>query len=157
MRAFLKRWLTSTGALGLALMLLAACDPPLDPIFHAKFHSFERDGVVYETRSQFDPFERGWFIRALSIQQPLTVADRDFTLQLVSDQLGPLLCSGNAMKVLSGTSWNKFAGYRTSYLEDPGVFQLVGRCTSAPPSGEPLMRRPPVSVAYPAYPAFTVR
>lgn len=147
MRAFLKRRLAIFGLLGLALSLLAACDPPLDPIFHAKFHSFERDGVVYETRSQFDPFERGWFIRVVSIQRPLTIADRDFTLQLVSNELGPLLCSGNAIAVLSGTSWNKLAGYRTSFLKGPGVFQLVGRCTSNPPEPGPRITRLP---AYPA-------
>lgn len=147
MHAFLKRRLAAFGLLGFALTALAACDPPLDPIFDAKFHSFERDGIIYETRSQFDPFERGWFIRALSLQRPLTLADRDFTLQLVSDQLGPLLCSGNALDVLDGTSWNRFAGYRTSFL-DGGVFQLVGRCTNDPPSAGPLLRR---AAGYPAF------
>lgn len=148
MRAFLRRWLVALGLPGLALTLLAACDPPLDPIFHAKFHGFERDGVVYETRSQFDPFQAGWVIRALSIQQPLTIADRDFTLQLVSDQLGPLLCSGNALDVLSGKSWNSLVGYQTSFLEGPGVFQLIGRCTSNPPSSEPLPRHPATHPAF---------
>ncbi|HET7410961.1 MAG TPA: hypothetical protein VFJ13_12255 [Paracoccaceae bacterium] len=120
--------------LAVCLLTLAACDPPLEEVFPARFYSFDRGGIVYETRAQFDPFEHGWFVRVTSIQDPLEADDLDFALALTETDLGPLICGGNALDVEPGEVWNPLAGDQVEFLDDLDSFQFVGRCTGAPPA-----------------------
>ena len=117
----------------LAVLALAACDPPLEDMFPARFYSFEREGTVYEARAQFDPFEHGWFLRITSIERPLEVGDLELALALAKNGVGPLVCDGNALEVEPGGVWNPLAGDQIEFLDDLGTYQLVGRCTDEPP------------------------
>ena len=120
--------------MALCLLTLAACDPPLEEVFPARFYSFDRDGIIYETRAQFDPFEHGWFVRVTSIQSPLGPNDLDFALSIAENDLGPHICDGNALGVEPGNVWNPAAGDQIEYLAGLGTYSLVGRCTDEPPA-----------------------
>jgi hypothetical protein len=117
----------------LAVLALAACDPPLEEVFPARFYSFEQDGIVYEARAQFDPFEHGWFLRVTSIEVPMEADDLDLAVSLAENAVGPLVCDGDALDVEPGGVWNPLAGGQVEFLEYLDTFQLVGRCTDQPP------------------------
>lgn len=123
MRAFLP----------LCLLMLAACDPPLEEVFPARFYSFDHNGLTYEARAQFDPFKHGWSVRMTSIQHPLEPRDMEFAVALAENELGPQLCGGNALEVETGEAWGAMAGRQILYLDGPETFMFVGSCTSAPP------------------------
>lgn len=119
--------------LPLAVLGLAACDGPLEELFPPRFYSFDRAGITYEARAQFDPFEMGWFVRILSIEAPLEAEDVEIATRIAEADLGPLLCDGNALDVEPGGVWNPLAGSQVAYMEDLDAWHLVGRCTDAPP------------------------
>ena len=139
--------------LPLGVLVLAACDPPLDELYPARFYAFETDGITYQVRAQYDPFERGWFTRVTSIERPLHADDLAFATGLVENDLGPLVCDGNVLDVEPGDIWNPLAGDQIEFIEGPGSFQLVGRCGDAPPARVVIgvFAEPPVEVTVQSY------
>ena len=112
----------------LAVLALAACDPPLTEITPPRFYSFEREGIAYDMRAQFDPFEWGWFVRVWSLEVPLDLRDQGRVIQVVEQDLGPRLCGGEQMVVEPGEVWNPLAGDQIERLPDFGGWQFVARC-----------------------------
>ncbi len=118
--------------LPLAVLALAACDPPMGELFPPRFYTFDRDGIAYDVRAQYDPFAMSWFTRVTSIERPLEADDEGLATALVEQDLGREVCGGNMLAVRPGEVWNPMAGDRVAFLEDLGSFQLVGRCSSTP-------------------------
>lgn len=125
--------------LPLAVLAMAACDPPLEELYPPRFYAFDRDGITYDVRAQYDPFARKWFTRVMSIERPLDADDGAFATALVEQDLGPQLCGGDYLAVQPGEVWNPLAGDRVEFLEDLGAWHLVGACSDIP--------APPAAVA----------
>ena len=118
--------------LPLAVLALAACDPPLEELYPPRFYGFDRAGITYDVRAQYDPFARKWFTRVMSIERPLELDDAALASALVERDLGRELCEGNLLDVEPGEVWNPLAGDRVEFLEDLGAWHLVGSCTDTP-------------------------
>ncbi len=114
--------------LPLAVMALAACDPPMTELTPPRFYTFEREGISYDMRAQFDPFVRGWFVRVWSIEVPMDARDEAIAKQLVEAQLGPRLCGGEPLRIEPGRVWNGQAGDGIEVLPDFPGYQFVARC-----------------------------
>ena len=112
----------------LAVLALAACDPPLTEITPPRFYSFEREGIAYDMRAQYDPFEMGWFVRVWSLEVALDTRDLARTMQIVEQDLGPRLCGGEQMLVEPGEVWNPLAGDQIQQLPAYAGWQFVARC-----------------------------
>jgi hypothetical protein len=112
----------------LALVALAACDPPMTELFPPRFYGFEREGISYDLRAQYDPFESGWFVRVWSLETDLDARDLARTVQIVEQDLGPRLCEGDQMLVEPGEVWNPLAGDEIEPLPAFGGWQFVARC-----------------------------
>ncbi len=112
----------------LALVALAACDPPMTEITPPRFYSFESGGIDYDVRAQFDPLEWGWFVRVWSLEVPLDFRDEARAIQVVEQDLGPRLCGGEPMLVEPGEVWNPLAGDQVEFLPDFAGWQFVARC-----------------------------
>lgn len=110
------------------VLLLPACDPPMEEILPASYHTVDRGAVRYEVRAQFDPFERGWFVRVFSIQDPLGLDDVDLATSIVEEDLGPRVCDGGQLHVDPGEVWNPLAGDEMTYLVGLDTWQFVARC-----------------------------
>lgn len=118
--------------LPLAVLALAACDPPLEELHSPRYYTLERGGVPYEARAQFDPFERGWFIRVTSLVSPLEIENQAVVFAAVQEGLAPQLCESGALAIKQGDVWNPLAVKEVLFLPDLGAFQLVGRCSDRP-------------------------
>ena len=118
--------------LPLAVMALAACDPPLEELYPSRFYTFSHATVPYEMRAQWDPFERGWFIRVTSLTYPLTLQTEPAVLSAIQQGLAPELCEGRALAIKQGDVWNPFAVKEVLLLPNLGAFQFVGRCSDVP-------------------------
>ena len=114
--------------LPLAVLALAACDPPMSELTPPRFYSFEREGIYYDLRAQFDPLVLGWFVRVWSIEVPLDARDQAIAMQIVEQDLGPRLCGGEPMRIRQGNVWNPRAGDRIEYLPTFSGYQFVARC-----------------------------
>lgn len=114
--------------LPLAVIALAACDPPMSEITPPRFYSFEREGISYDLRAQFDPLVWGWFVRVWSIEVPVDARDEARAIQIVEQDLGPRLCGGEQMLIKPGRVWNGLAGDHIDYLQDFAGYQFVARC-----------------------------
>jgi hypothetical protein len=112
----------------LAVVALAACDPPMEEITPARYYSFEREGINYDLRAQFDPLEWGWFVRVWSLEVVLDGRDLARATQIVEQDLGPRLCGGEQMLVEPGEVWNDLAGDEIEQLPAFGGWQFVARC-----------------------------
>ena len=112
----------------IALLALAACDPPMTEITPPRFYSFESEGVDYDLRAQFDPLEWGWFVRVWSLELPLDLRDQARAMQVVEQELGPRLCGGEQMVIDPGDVWNPLAGDEIEFLPAYGGWQFVARC-----------------------------
>ena len=112
----------------LAFVALAACDMPLTEITPPRFYSFEREGINYDLRAQFDPYEWGWFVRIWSLEMDLDLRDQARAIQIVEQDLGPRLCGGEQMLVKPGRVWNPLAGSQIEQLPAFGGWQFVARC-----------------------------
>ncbi len=112
----------------LAVLALAACDPPGQELFPPRFYSFEREGIAYDMRAQYDPFEVGWFVRVWSLEVDLDARDQASTIQIVEQDLGPRLCGGEQLLVEPGGVWNPLAGDQIEQLPDFAGWQFVARC-----------------------------
>ena len=112
----------------LAVLALAACDPPMTELTPPRFYSFEREGIIYDMRAQFDPYEWGWFVRVWSLEVDLDNRDLAGAMQVVEQDLGPRLCGGDQMVVEPGEVWNDLAGDQIQQLPEFGGWQFVARC-----------------------------
>jgi hypothetical protein len=112
----------------LALLTLAACDPPMEEITPARYYYFERENVAYDVRAQYDPLVAGWFVRVWSLEYDLDFRDKGRAIQIVEQDLGPRLCGGGQMEVRPGDIWNGLAGDRIQYMPDLAAWQFVASC-----------------------------
>ena len=115
--------------LPLAVLALAACDPPASELTPPSYYSFEHEGISYDMRAQFDPLVWGWFVRVWSIEVQPDLRDEAAAIQLVEKDLGPQLCAGHEMEVKPGRVWNPMAGNGIEYMPNFAGFQFVARCT----------------------------
>lgn len=118
--------------LPLAVLALAACSPPMQELYPARFYSFARDGVPYELRAQYDPFERGWFVRVNSLTGPLPLASQGVVMAMMQENLAPAICDSGALAIKQGHVWNQFAAEEVLFLPELGAWQVVGRCADLP-------------------------
>lgn len=118
--------------LPLAVLALAACDPPLEELYPPRFYTLSHATVPYEVRAQYDPFERGWFIRVTSLMYPLEFHTAPFVLSVLQEGLAPEICGEQALAIKQGDVWNPFAVKEALFLPDLGAFQFVGRCSDVP-------------------------
>lgn len=111
-----------------AVIALAACDPPATELTPPRFYTFEREGISYDLRAQFDPFVWGWFVRVWSLEVPMDARDLAVALQIVEQDLGSRLCGGEPMTIRPGDVWNGQAGERIQYLPAFAGYQFLARC-----------------------------
>ena len=116
----------------LAVLALAACDPPFEERFPSRFYTISHHTVPYEMRAQYDPFERGWFIRVTSLTHPLELSSEPSVLAAIQQQLAPSLCESGALAIRQGEVWNPFTVKEVLFLPELGAFQFVGRCSEVP-------------------------
>ncbi len=114
--------------LPLAVMALAACDPPMTELTPPRFYTFDREGVSYDMRAQFDPFVWGWSVRVWSIEVPMDARDVAVAMQLVEQDLGPRLCGGEPMRINPGADWDGLTGDHIQFLPTFPGYQFRARC-----------------------------
>lgn len=118
--------------LPLAVLALAACDPPMQELYPPRYYTLSHATVPYEVRAQWDPFERGWFIRATSLRGPLDFASAPYVLSVIQRDLAPAICEEQALAIRHGEVWNPFNVKEALFLPSLGAFQFVGRCSGVP-------------------------
>ena len=113
----------------LVILLVAACDAPLEHIYPRENMNIYRDGIHYRVRAQFDPIQYEWFTRVWSPNKRLGEEDREIVFDLVEGEVGPKLCEGQRLKIEDGETWHKWTGPKIELAKDIGEWRLIGACT----------------------------
>lgn len=114
--------------LSLALLLLAACDPPKQEFSPARYYTVRHDNVPYGMRAEFDPLAAGWFIRVAALSGIFDLVDPQEAIAFVEDEMSPRLCGGGRLSIEPGEIWNPLAGDRITPMPTLPGWQFLARC-----------------------------